>query len=335
LNQSYIKKKQLFIANRSNIDLIGYPMTKKTKEAIKTTAVIIIVILAVFGLWIYPLNQAGKIIVRPDQEEAPAANPDEFGLKADTISVTTEDNIKLFCLYFGADSSLGTVILIHGLKESLLSQLPKAEALLDAGFNVAVYDQRGYGLSEGEYRSGGYFEANDLQAVISRLDLEDRLFHPVLVWGEEHGAAAAVRLWRNESRIDYIMAENPVINGRDWQKRVVEYRDMSAPDFYLPLIWWWMKLKSGYEIPIEETDITDRIGTAFEKMPGRLMVMACGDGGRPKNEYVAELVPIGGNWKVMPCSEGNLFEKNQRESISAVEGMVKASGRSEEDAVRQ
>lgn len=296
-------------------------MTKKTKEAIKTTAAIIIAVLAIIALWIYPLNQAGKIIARPDEEPQPAG-VEEYGPAADSLTVTTEDNLKLSGLFFAADSARGTVILIHGLFGENYSQLSKVRAFVDEGFNAAVYDQRGYGQSDGKYRSGGYFEANDLQSVVSRLDLEDRLIHPVVVWGEDHGATAAIRAWAQENRIDFVIAENPVVNGRDWQKRVIEYKNLSAPNLCLPVIWWWMKQKSGYEIPIDDTDISDYFATAVEKKPGRILSIACGDVDKAVNPYVDELIPLGGQWLVLPCSNGNLFEKHKDKLMSVIMEMI-------------
>lgn len=301
-------------------------MTKKTKEAIKATMAIVIAVVAVIVLWIYPLNQAGKIIGRPDQELA-GPEPAEFGLTFDTLSFVTEDNIplagRLFPASPEADSARGTVILVHGLFGTSLSQSAKAAALHDAGFVVITYDQRAYGLSEGNYRSGGFFEGIDLQEVVYRLDLEDRLIHPVILWGEGHGATAALRAWVKETPIDYVVAENPVVTGRDWQKRVVAHDERTAPGFMLGIIWWWMKQKSGYEIPIAETDISDHFGTAVVNKPGRMLMVACGDGDAPANDYLAELKDMGGDWLVLPCAEdASLFDRHRDQLLAAVLGMI-------------
>lgn len=309
-------------------------MTRKIKEAIKATAAIILIVVAVFALWIYPLNQAGKIVVRPDQSSAPF-DPAQGGMAYDTLSFLTEDNIHLAGWEFfprnlpgdsGATSAplRGTAILIHGLFADASSQMGKAKALAQAGFYVVIYDQRGYGQSKGSYRSGGYFEGNDLVAVIARLDLENRLVHPVVVWGEEHGGTAALRAWGQEERIDYIVAENPVVNGRDWQKRVVQHDSLSSPDFGLPIIWWWMKQKSGYEIPVEETELADPFGAAMVNKPDHFLMIACSAGDTPDNSYLADLMAMGGRWLLVPCApDKNLFDGEQERMISALTELVK------------
>ena len=116
---------------------IGKVMTKKTKEAIKTTAAIVLVIAAVLALWIYPLNQAGKIVTRPEDRPEPYV-PEESGLTVDSLDMVTEDNIRLSAFFCRAaediDSVRGTVFLLHGLKIDGSSQLAKAQALTADGF---------------------------------------------------------------------------------------------------------------------------------------------------------------------------------------------------------
>jgi len=307
------------------VAFIGHIMTKKTKEAIKATAAIVIAVLAVLILWIYPLNQAGKLISRPDQEPL-RPDPAEFGLVYDTLSFVTEDNIHLSGLRLvaaAADSGSapadrpfrGMFILIHGLFEGASSQFDKAAALTEAGYKVVVYDQRAYGQSEGQYRSGGYFEGNDLQEVLYRLNLEDRLVHPLIIWGEEHGATAVLGAWEDDERIDYVIAENTVVDGRDWQKRVRDHDQRSAPDFMLGLIWWWMKQKSGYEMSVDNSDVSDAFGSAIVNHSDRLLNIACGADGTPDNADLAELKEMGGDWLVLECSEEERLFDQQRDKI--------------------
>jgi pimeloyl-ACP methyl ester carboxylesterase len=307
-------------------------MTKKTKEAIKASAAIVIAVVAILVLWIYPLNQAGKIVGRPEQEPA-MPDPAEFGLAYDTISFVTEDNLLLAGMILSAaeeadsgstpNSPRGMVILAHGLFEGSSSQLNKAAALAEAGFRIVIYSQRGYGQSEGKYRSGGYFEGNDLQEVIYHLDLKDLLIDPLIVWGEEHGATAAMRAWGEEEKINYVIAENPVVDGRDWQKRVRDHDERTAPNILMGLIWWWMKQKSGYEMSVDNTDISDAFGTAIVDRSDKLLSIACGNNDIPDNSYVAEMKEMGGRWLVLPCTESSpLFETEREKILSEVMALI-------------
>ncbi len=303
-------------------------MTKKIKEAIKATAAIVIVVVLVLGLWIYPLNQAGKMVT-PPVSDSTALNLAEYGLVGDTVHFVTEDNLNLRGMVFPPDSTYadgirGTFILVHGLTAGISSQLAKAAVLTHVGYLVVAYDQRGYGQSDGKYYSGGFFEGNDLQSVVSRLALEDRIIRPLIVWGVDQGATAAIRIWGREKRIDDVIAENPIVNGRDWERRVKKEKELSVPSFMMGLVWWWMKQKSGYEIPIEETDISDAYGTALVDHPTHLMAIACGADGVPSNPYLAELMSFGtADWLVLSCSDDStMFQMHRDTILQAVEKLV-------------
>lgn len=301
-------------------------MTKKTKEAIKASMAIVIAVVAILALWIYPLIQSGKIVSRVEIEDS-----DETADSISTVesfTITSEDNLKLACYYLPAsnkdvelvvDSSLGTVIVLHGLSDDLTERNEKAQLLSNTGFNVFYYDQRAFGKSEGEYCSGGFFESNDLQSVISRLYLEDKIVKPLIIWGKDQGGTAALRVWETENRIDFVIAEEPIIDGRDWQKREIARKDLSIPDFYLGFIWWWMKQKSGYEIEIEETDISDQFSMATELHPDNFLIIANGENDIPQNVKLAELREIGGKWIILP--EGDL-PNNTDSAISRFREMI-------------
>lgn len=304
-------------------------MTKQTKETIKTSAVIVLVILGVLFLWVYPLNQAGKIIERPE-ESSTLIDLSELGLDGEAFKILTEDNLSMSGFYINAQldadslEPAGTILFLHGLFADMSSQLGKVKEFSELGYNTIIYDQRGYGQSDGEFRSGGFFETNDLQSLLTRMELEDRLIRPLVLWGEDHGGTAAIRVSAGVMDIDYCIAEDPVVDGEDWQKRIITYRDMSAPNIYLPFIWWWMKQTSSYEISMEETDISDFFGTITENMPDATLIIAAGKGDTPDNEKLAELRGLGGDWLIVPEAE-NLFEANTEVIVERVQSMISPS----------
>ncbi|MCK5127831.1 MAG: alpha/beta hydrolase [candidate division Zixibacteria bacterium] len=295
-------------------------MTRKTIDAIQTSSVIVLVIAAVLAFWVYPLNQAGKIVERPE-ETAELIEPSQNGFVSEPFKILTEDNLSIAGFYLdavtdSASSPAGTFILLHGLFVGMESQLEKASDITSLGYNVIIFDQRGFGQSDGDYRSGGTFEGNDLQSLLSRFELEDKLIQPVVVWGEAHGGTAGIRTAAEDARIDYVIAEEPVVDGRDWQKRVVSYNDMSTPDIMLSMVWWWMKQTSNYEIELDETEIDDQVGMLSESKPDQFFIIASGTGDTPDNSYLAELNNLGGNWVLFPSGEKDLYMEN-RDSILA------------------
>ncbi len=308
--------------------LFCFIMTKQTKEAIKTSAVIVLVLLAVFFLWVYPLNQAGKIVERPEEEATALIELSEHNLTGEPFKILTEDNLSISGFYIQAklDSTetpaKGIFILIHGLHADMSSQLAKAQAVTEIGYNAIIYDQRGYGQSDGDFRSGGFFEGNDLQSLLTRLQLEDRLVHPVILWGEDHGGTAGIRATSNVTLVDFCIAENPVVDGYDWQERVIKARDMSAPEFSLSFIWWWMKQNSSYEIEIEESELFDAYGTVTEKYPGHTLIITAGTQDTPTNDHISQLRDLGGNWLILESDDTNLFEQQKAAILERINEMV-------------
>jgi hypothetical protein len=85
-----------------------------------------------------------------------------------------------------------------------------------------------------------------------------------------------------------------------------------------------MKIKSGYEMPLAETEISDAIGTASIKKPGHMLLIACGSDDQPANPYLADVKPAGGDWLILPCASGSsLFDANKDKIISSVLGLLK------------
>ena len=302
-------------------------MTKQTKEAIKTSAVIVLAIVAVLALWVYPLNQAGKIVSR-STETAEPIHLAELDLAGEPFKILTEDNLTMagFFLEAHLDSSrtapVGTFMLLHGLFGGMESQIDKARDLTAMGYDVIIYDQRAFGQSDGKYCSGGFFEANDLQSLISRFDLEDRLIHPVILWGEQQGGTAAIRTAVIDKRADVIIAENPVVDAHDWMKRVIAHKELSAPDIYLPFIWWWVKQKTSYEIQMKEMDISEPFAELTESHEYSFLTIATGTGDIPGDEYQAELRNLGGQWMIVDASGGDIYRRHKDAILAKIASML-------------
>ncbi len=65
------------------------------------------------------------------------------------------------------------VVLIHGWPLSAASWEPQTSALTDAGFRVVAYDRRGFGTSEPGHAYGYDALVQDLDRVLTDLDLND------------------------------------------------------------------------------------------------------------------------------------------------------------------
>jgi len=143
-------------------------MSKKTREIVQTTTVLVLVVLIIVFYAIYPLIMVPDMVSRPDKDDyndpeySRQNDPTIFiesGLNPDTLTFLTNDNIKLAALYFKPDSSkhdslLGTVILLHPDDTDRTAMISYIAPILDSGMSVIAYDQRAYGLSGGKLYIG-------------------------------------------------------------------------------------------------------------------------------------------------------------------------------------
>ncbi len=200
-------------------------MSKKTREIVQTTAVLVIVALLLTFYVIYPLLTVSDMAARTDRERfdeleeefIPDNDPSYFtdlGLTPDTMTVLSNDNIPLAALYFSPDtarydSAFGTVILLHGADTNRTALGDLVGPLIDSGLAVLLYDQRACGRSGGIYHFGGDYEGDDLAEVVVRLNFLGRLTHPVIAVGYDIGGDAILKAEHEETRIDYGIAIAP------------------------------------------------------------------------------------------------------------------------------
>ena len=132
-------------------------------------------------------------------------SPDVIGVFYEDIYVEASDGIKLhgWKLYAEVERT-GTIIFFHGNGDNVSTQLPNTFWLPAKGYDVYVFDYRGYGKSQGEV---------DLDDIIS--DMELTIAHVVkqlpedeklIVMGHSLGASMAIYTVANSAWRDRIKA---------------------------------------------------------------------------------------------------------------------------------
>ncbi len=244
-------------------------MSKKTKEIVKTTAVLIIIVLFVAFYIVYPLITVPRLVARPDKDkfddpEFKYANDASFfidsGLIPDTFAVSTDDNIRLTALYFRPDTSLfdtvsGTIIMLHGDNGNRTSLFSFISPLLDTGLAVVIYDQRACGFSGGKYRAAGIYEADDLVQLIVDLSFKEKAHPPLIVVGFDLGADAVLFASQKEKRIDGVLAVEPYLTSSRWISSLTEAKDAFAIPLYKMVYFWWYQKLTGF--PFDRTHVDD------------------------------------------------------------------------------
>lgn len=144
--------------------------------------------LACFLLW---GGCANGIFYQPSRRLAPT--PDQRGHTYESVSFLSGDGVQLTGWWLpSAGTPKGTVIHFHGNAQNMTTHVQFAEWLPDKGYNLFVFDYRGYGKSEGTPTRVGLVRDGlaALRTVSQRADVDlDRLF----IWGQSLGGTVALQ----------------------------------------------------------------------------------------------------------------------------------------------
>jgi len=104
---------------------------------------------------------------------------------------TAEDGVKLHAWFARSDSAHATLLMAHGNAGNLAHRLPIIKALRDAGFNVLMFDYRGYGRSEGSPTEDGVYRDGRaaFDYLSQRTDVDSS---SIILFGTSLGGAVAV-----------------------------------------------------------------------------------------------------------------------------------------------
>ncbi len=130
-----------------------------------------------------------SLLYFPERElpESPAAR----GLDYDTLAIPTEDGERLHGWWVRATATrVGSILLCHGNGGNIGGRVFHAQLLCDAGFDVLLFDYRGYGRSTGRPNEQGTI--TDGRAA--RRALIDAAGEEPVILGESLGGGVAVAL---------------------------------------------------------------------------------------------------------------------------------------------
>ena len=106
-------------------------------------------------------------------------------------------------------SPRGTLLLLHGIRDSKTSLLSAAEGHARRGLRVLIVDSRGHGESSGPYLTYGVEESQDLVALVDRLEERGLLAEPLIVHGASYGAGTAIQYAARDPRVRLTIAQSP------------------------------------------------------------------------------------------------------------------------------
>lgn len=207
-------------------------------------------------------------VVRPPRAwyDVKALGPKVFhlsGVKAvrEDVELRTPRGIRLQCSHYrpvpvGDDevpAPTPIVVYLHGNSSSRLEALQILRPLLVQRIAVFCYDAAGCGLSEGEYVSLGWYEQDDLAAVIDYLR-RSPVCSTVGIWGRSMGAATALMHCDRDPLIGAVCADSSFASLPDLMRELAssELAFLPTPDWLLTMVYSVVRLRvqsmAGFDV---------------------------------------------------------------------------------------
>ncbi len=134
-----------------------------------------------------------SLIYQPDKYMY--AHPDQFKVKFEAFTIPSKDGTKLSAwrLFSKEKNPKNLVLYFHGNAQNLTSHFVNAAWMTEQGFDVIIFDYRGYGLSEGEPNPKGV--AEDALAFMDYTYSEYKKgnFKKLIFYGQSLGGAIALK----------------------------------------------------------------------------------------------------------------------------------------------
>lgn len=135
-------------------------------------------------------------------------HPETFGLDYEAVRFKTADGLTLAGWFLPATGEpQGTVIHFHGNAANITNHIVLVEWLPRHGYNVLMFDYRGYGESEGKVTRTGTIRDGHaaIDYALSRPDVRGR---PLFAYGQSLGGAVAVVVAAERPEINAVVAES-------------------------------------------------------------------------------------------------------------------------------
>jgi fermentation-respiration switch protein FrsA (DUF1100 family) len=176
--------------------------------------------------------------------------PDQLGLDYEDVTFKASDGVKLSGWFVPARAApRGTVIHFHGNADNMTGHVPFVAWLPRGGYNLLVFDYRGYGQSDGKVtRKGTILDGHAaLDYVLSRPDVAPQR---VFAFGQSIGGAVAI----------VVAAERPELRAVVVDSAFSSYRRIAAMHLRKMLLSKWLArtaarlaLSTDYD-PIDHVD---------------------------------------------------------------------------------
>jgi uncharacterized protein len=259
------------------------------KKCLKIALAVVLVLVVVFvGISAY----LGYSMTRVDRVPI-SGNPADFRLSYEDVSFPSRyKDLKLRGWFVTTDGSDKVIIMVHGAGENRndtnIGILEIAAGLVKHDYNVLMFDLHGYGESEGNTVSGGYYEKKDLEGAVDYI--RSRGFVRIAVIGFSLGAVTALNAAAEDMDIKAVVSDSSFadlndIMGTEFSRRT------KAPRFFLRPILFMIKIMYGIDFP------AIRPVEAVPKIAPRPVLFIHGE--------ADDVIPVAQSYKLFEASKNN------------------------------
>jgi len=119
--------------------------------------------------------------------------PADLGLEAEDVFLSPEPGVQLHAWFFPRSEPLATLLFCHGNAGNISHRLENVAYLLRTGFQVLLFDYRGYGHSSGHPSERGLYR-DAATAWVYLAERADTVDAPRIIFGRSLGGAVAIDL---------------------------------------------------------------------------------------------------------------------------------------------
>ena len=210
-------------------------------------------------------------------------NPSDVGLKYSELKVLTTDGLLLKGWnVYAEDTPANTILIFHDLNESKLLYIDHLKQFHDRGFNVAAFDLRAHGNSDGNEFTPGLPALDDAVLMIDSVLGKNGTRHIVLM-GVGLGSAIALQAAVYDTRTDGLILQSPFSNYQNYLDRYA-----SLKWGVMKNIWYPVLLRRSQELlryPVKELDLTKI--TKYTSVPTLFII-----GSEDEKVYTSEALQV-------------------------------------------
>jgi dipeptidyl aminopeptidase/acylaminoacyl peptidase len=206
------------------------------------------VVLALFVIFVGTSGYLGYSMTRVKRVPV-EGNPNIMGLAYEVVTFPSIDTkLTLHGWLLPSSSSQQVIIMVHGngrnRVDPSIGTLEIASGLVEHGYNVLMFDLRGYGESDGSTVSGGYYERRDLEGAVKYM--RERGFEHIGVLGFSLGAVTSLLAGAEDKDIDAIVSDSSFADLQDIMEQEFSKRT-HAPKLFLNPILFMIKIMYGVD----------------------------------------------------------------------------------------